>query len=674
MITDAHLEAVSALEALRSEAQRELLASVTQMSAFQDQSSGGIKRSLGSQKGASRTATAFSVFALVRSGLLGKAFGTDKLELLKKYVFETLYSKIKPLNADEPSAEADRMHVNGYSIPIWLTGTLSLARYSQDIEDQPIMSLDGLKPALDSIAQTIVRHGGYIPKVLSEQLDPIPSAYLTLWGTFALREAGALGLEIDDSQTALEKASQWSEGEIARLVACHHAAIPQRFDVVECLSAVSITLLHAKSRQLRTTDDAVELALHATTVALDSYFQEGSLRLSRPIFADNKHNTVLCSTSEALMLLLSSMGSELRDRLFTRERISLLAESFRWSCRNRRPDGFPTDYDSSLSGEPEVSAFSTSSTLAFISLFERQVDDAADQVARDALEIASGPTEKKTYGYPDVRLAEAVKKKVVEPLKGPVNKRAKHSMILHGPPGTAKTSIASQIAHDLGWPLKVITQSDFLKSGQDKIDAEAGKIFTLCLSLKSVVLLFDELEELILARDGASLLGGADRQPATTTQASRLLTTSMLPKIHELRDRKRIVFIFATNRLTEIDAAATRLGRFDIIKWVGYPPTKLLDENLVRTLESIFEDSNPAAKKLAESIAKNWKRLVSGEPLLTFVEMEYCGETLAHHAFEGRDEDTCSEKFKEALNGFTKRNGELLEKYSRAKDYDRLWL
>ena len=132
-------------------------------------------------------------------------------------------------------------------------------------------------------------------------------------------------------------------------------------------------------------------------------------------------------------------------------------------------------------------------------------------------------------------------------------------MILYGPPGTAKTTIAKKLAQDLEWPLLVINQSDFLSKGVDNIDAEADRIFRLASYLKKIVILFDEVEELVVNR-------------ANTDKFSRLLTTSMLPRIHHLRDRQRVVFIFATNHVKAIDDAASRLGRFDIIRCV-LPPS-----------------------------------------------------------------------------------------------------
>jgi ATPase family protein associated with various cellular activities (AAA) len=143
---------------------------------------------------------------------------------------------------------------------------------------------------------------------------------------------------------------------------------------------------------------------------------------------------------------------------------------------------------------------------------------------------------------------------------GEAKDEASYSMILYGPPGSAKTSLAKKIAYDLRWPFLEIGSRDFLRQGSDKIDAEADRIFRYCGFLRDVAILFDELEELIL-----------ERETAEADKASRLLTTSMLPRIQELRDQRSAVFIFATNRLKSLDIAATRLGRFDIIKYVAYP-------------------------------------------------------------------------------------------------------
>ena len=53
-----------------------------------------------------------------------------------------------------------------------------------------------------------------------------------------------------------------------------------------------------------------------------------------------------------------------------------------------------------------------------------------------------------------------------------------------------------------------------------------------------------------------------DRSMASLTMESRLLTTAMLTKLADLRGRRQVAFFIATNRLTALDAAVTRPGRF----------------------------------------------------------------------------------------------------------------
>lgn len=152
--------------------------------------------------------------------------------------------------------------------------------------------------------------------------------------------------------------------------------------------------------------------------------------------------------------------------------------------------------------------------------------------------------------------------------------------MLHGPPGTSKTTIAKKLAQDLGWPLLTMDQSVFLRCGVDNIDAEAERVFMLLSNLKEVVVLFDEVEELVATRDAPTGSPNPDK-------LSRLLTTSMLPRIHHLRDRRRIVFVFATNHLLRLDRAIVRLGRFDIIRGVMLPTRKEQEQILDKLLTHV---------------------------------------------------------------------------------------
>ena len=55
-----------------------------------------------------------------------------------------------------------------------------------------------------------------------------------------------------------------------------------------------------------------------------------------------------------------------------------------------------------------------------------------------------------------------------------------------------------------------------------------------------------------------------DRSNPSLTMESRMLTTAMLTKLADLRGSRRVAFFVATNRISALDAAATRPGRFDM--------------------------------------------------------------------------------------------------------------
>lgn len=153
-------------------------------------------------------------------------------------------------------------------------------------------------------------------------------------------------------------------------------------------------------------------------------------------------------------------------------------------------------------------------------------------------------------------------KEADEILKGATfQKGTPRSAILFGPPGTSKTDLARKIADFLGWPLLVIDPSLLLRKGMDGIQAEANTLFRMLQETEGIVVLFDEFDELVRER------GSSDSQPF-----SRLLTTAMLPKLTSIHRQGSLVFIIATNHISEFDLAIKRRGRFDRVVQV-MPPT-----------------------------------------------------------------------------------------------------
>lgn len=135
------------------------------------------------------------------------------------------------------------------------------------------------------------------------------------------------------------------------------------------------------------------------------------------------------------------------------------------------------------------------------------------------------------------------------------HKPANWSMLLYGPPGSGKTTVAENLAAALDWPLITVTVSDFLATGGAQVEARAKMLFDTLKAQPRSVVLFDELDQFLLDRDSQHY-----RDQDTIFQ---LMTPGMLTKLSDLRKSKTVLFILATNYAERIDAAIKRTGRID---------------------------------------------------------------------------------------------------------------
>ena len=147
-------------------------------------------------------------------------------------------------------------------------------------------------------------------------------------------------------------------------------------------------------------DDLKQLSTYSVGLVLDNYFQGGALKLSRPVFADEKRNAVLCPTAEALFYILSSFPSEVLATVCCSETVGRSASGTTGGCFygslsvvSAQPKGkwIATDASSPFSVHEEATAFSTSSTIAFFHLLEQLLDALADKVAKEAMDVPSAP-------------------------------------------------------------------------------------------------------------------------------------------------------------------------------------------------------------------------------------------------------------------------------------------
>lgn len=150
------------------------------------------------------------------------------------------------------------------------------------------------------------------------------------------------------------------------------------------------------------------------------------------------------------------------------------------------------------------------------------------------------------------------------------------SMLLYGPPGTGKSTIAENIACTLGYKFVTITPSDFIASGTENVESKTKTIFTVLEEQRNLVVLFDEIDRLIIDRDCKYYSEQGDM--------FQFMTPSMLVKIKDLRDKNNIIFIIATNYEERIDKAIKRAGRIDN-KFLVLPPCKDARKKILETMD-----------------------------------------------------------------------------------------
>jgi hypothetical protein len=147
----------------------------------------------------------------------------------------------------------------------------------------------------------------------------------------------------------------------------------------------------------------------------------------------------------------------------------------------------------------------------------------------------------------------------LEPDSQLIEENQARAAILFGPPGTSKTTLAKGVAQAIGWDYVEIHASHFVADGLPNVQKTADAIFEQLMQLDRTVILFDEIDELVRARE---------KEPDAF---GRFLTTSMLPKLAELWKRRKVMYFIATNHVRFFDPAVIRAQRFDALVHVAPP-------------------------------------------------------------------------------------------------------
>jgi tellurite resistance protein len=210
-------------------------------------------------------------------------------------------------------------------------------------------------------------------------------------------------------------------------------------------------------------------------------------------------------------------------------------------------------------------------------------------------------------------ILEFIHEKVVEPREEDPGKSRSEPVVLllFGPPGTTKTTIARAVAQGLSWPLVTLSPGNFIEQGLEKVEVQSKTVFDQLAKLSQAVVVLDECDELFRARKPTA---DDDNSDLMRTGAA-FMTASMLPKLQDLHDRGRVVVFICTNFLDQMDSAMRRIGRIDHIIAVP-PPDEAQRNHMVRT-ELKSRDLAYAKKQYIEEALKTLvaetRRFIRGE-------------------------------------------------------------
>lgn len=419
----------------------------------------------------------------------------------------------------------------------------------------------------------------------------------------------------------LQRVKRWFEEKVHLHLS--YAAIPDSsFDAPELVFALEGLLLcdpraHGLDRLVRRILDVIA----------EKQQHNPNLRPYRPVLSTSKGAALLPLTIEVFNSLLRTAERFGIDRLWSGAMGSvrpIVSRYVEWLLGQRTI--VETNQGKVVSGwhsehthtDRLIHVWETSQVLVFLKHYSAWIDAEVQREILDTQTFTISEPRLKDYqptaadqaeeNEPDatVRLYRLIWDDYVTPRLTRNLRKPHFSMLLYGPPGTGKTTFPSYLAALLKWPLITITPSDFIVGGEQLVEERAKAIFTALEQLSDKVILFDEIDRLILNRD--------IKQYEVQRDIFQFMTPSMLVKLADLRRKARCIFVISTNYEERIDPAIKRSGRIDDRVAVLPPDAAQRKRMLLKTLKKRGVNVDPGDAA--------WGALLRHSELHTFVSLQ----------------------------------------------------